>query len=136
MSGAPEWHLVPDGAAWAEVVASAVAAELRAALGGPDRAGLLVSGGLSPVPVFHRLAQADLDWSRVDIALVDERWLPPSDPASNGRLVREHLLREHAAVAAFRPLAREDGDRDRAVADGNAAFPPHPAVALLGMGDD
>ena len=133
---APEWHLVYEPAAWARVVAVVVAARLREALAGGARAGLLVSGGTTPVPVFELLSEASLDWGRVDVALVDERWVAPDAAASNGRLVTDHLLRGRAAAARFRPIARADGDRARAVADANAAFPAQPAVALLGMGDD
>lgn len=133
---APEWHLVYEPAAWARVVAVVTAARLREALAGGGRVGLLVSGGTTPVPVFELLAEATLDWSRVDIGLVDERWVAPDAAASNGRLVREHLLRGRAIEARFQPLARADGDRAQAVADANADFPTRPAVALLGMGED
>ena len=56
--------------------------------------------------VFRALAKAPLDWARVDITLVDERWLRPDDPDSNAHLVREHLLRGHAAAARFETLTR------------------------------
>jgi len=133
---APEWHLVYDADAWARVVASVTAGRLRDALAAGRRASLLVSGGGTPVPVFERLAEMPLDWARVEVLLVDERWVAPDDAASNGRLVRTHLLRDRAAAATFHPLARADGDRARAVAEANAAFPVAPTVALLGMGDD
>lgn len=132
----PEWHLVYEPAAWARVVAVVVAGRLRGALADGGRASLLVSGGSTPAPVFELLAEATVDWKRVDIGLVDERWVSPDAAAANGRLVREHLLRGRAATATFRPLARADGDIAQAVADANAAFPAAPTVALLGMGED
>lgn len=133
-----EWHLTYDPSAWAQAIALDTAARLREALAGGGRASLLVSGGRSPEPVFAELAASPLDWSRIDVGLVDERWLPPTHEASNGRLVRAHLLHGAAAPAAasFQPLARADGDIARAVADANAWFPSRPTVALLGMGDD
>ena len=131
-----DWRETPDGSAWARAIADDTAAWLRDALARDGAASLLVSGGRSPVPVFGALAAAALDWARVAVGLVDERWVAPDDEASNGRLVREHLLRGNAAAAAFHALARDDGDRGRAVADANAWFPASPTVMLFGMGDD
>ena len=134
--GAIVWHELADGEAWVRAIADDTASSLRDAIARDGAASLLVSGGRSPVPVFDALAMADLDWSRVSVGLVDERWVPPDNEASNTRLVREHLLRDRAASARFHPLARADGDRERAVAGANAWFPDAPTVALLGMGDD
>ena len=39
------------------------------------------------------------------ITLADERRVPDDSPRSNARLVREALLRNHAVVASFTPLA-------------------------------
>ncbi len=52
------------------------------------------SGGNTPKPLFKLLSKADLDWSRVHIFMVDERYLPPEDPESNyGNLWRTLLSR-------------------------------------------
>ena len=53
--------------------------------------GLVVSGGKSPTTLFQALRVQELDWSRICIALADERWVDPSDPASNEKLVRDVL---------------------------------------------
>ena len=39
------------------------------------KASLVVSGGRTPQAMFNELSQADLDWSKVDITLADERWV-------------------------------------------------------------
>jgi 6-phosphogluconolactonase len=57
------------------------------------RATLAISGGNSPRPVFTRIGQADLDWSRVDVFWVDERCVPPTDSLSNYRMASETLLK-------------------------------------------
>ena len=121
---------------WAWAAAVSVTAALRRELEGRPRARLLVSGGTTPAPVFLALSQAPLDWSRVDIALVDERWLLPDDPDSNASLVREHLLRGHAAEARFESLTRPGRSIDAAVADANLLAANPPAIVLLGMGSD
>ena len=121
---------------WAWAAAVSVSAALRRDLEARPRARLLVSGGRTPAPVFRALSQAPLEWHRVDIALVDERWLLPDDPDSNASLVREHLLRGHAAEARFESLTRPGRSIDAAVADANLLAANPPAIALLGMGSD
>jgi 6-phosphogluconolactonase len=127
-------HANPD--AWALAAADDIAERLRAALAARDRATLLVSGGTTPAPVYRLLAQAPLDWARVDIGLVDERWLPPNDADSNARLVYATLLQARAAAAAFAPLVRVGDSLASAVAAANAGGVPAADVAVLGMGED
>ncbi|MGC9185324.1 MAG: 6-phosphogluconolactonase [Thiomonas sp.] len=103
------------------------------------RALLAVSGGRSPVPLFHALAQASIDWPRVAVTLVDERVVPPDHADSNAALVRAHLLTGAAAQARFLPLVDDPQDLAGCVARANAHFRElaQPiSVALLGMGED
>ena len=88
----------------AEALAADVARFLVQRLERADRASLVVSGGSTPLPFFRALSQVDLDWSRVDVLLADERWVPEGDPASNTTLVRENLLQNKAADANFLSL--------------------------------
>ncbi|MFS8063616.1 MAG: 6-phosphogluconolactonase [Luteimonas sp.] len=131
-----DFHAYPLAEQWAWAIAVAVAAALRRDLQANARARLLVSGGKSPVPVFRALSQAPLDWARVDIALVDERWLQPDDSDSNAHLVREHLLRGHAATARFEPLTRAGSSIEEAVSNANLHARQPAGIVLLGMGDD
>jgi 6-phosphogluconolactonase len=121
---------------WSWAAAVAIAASLRRDLMALPRARLLVSGGTTPAPVFDALARAPLEWERVDIALVDERWLRPDDPDSNAHLVREHLLRGNAAAARFEPLTRPGRSIEEAVADANLHARQPAGIVVLGMGDD
>ncbi|HYE35104.1 6-phosphogluconolactonase [Methylocaldum sp.] len=128
-----------DNATLAPALAAAVAADLRAALQVEPRAALAVSGGRSPVPVFEALRDEDLDWARVVVTLVDERWVPETDPASNAALVKAHLLQGRAAAARFVPLYTGEASAEDAEATLAAIFKslPQPFAALiLGMGDD
>lgn len=128
-----------DNEELAPALAAAVADDLRAALSEQPGAVLAVSGGRSPVPVFAALRDADLDWSRVVVTLVDERWVPESDPASNGALVRGHLLRGRAAAAHFVPMytgAATAALGEAELAATFAALPRPFAALILGMGDD
>ena len=99
---------------------------------------LAVSGGKSPLPMFERLRYRPIRWDAVTVTLVDERAVPPDHADSNGALVRNHLLREGAGVAAWVPLIRDEAEAaepQRAVARLNGAF-QQPDVVVLGMGED
>jgi 6-phosphogluconolactonase len=128
-----------DNASLAPALAAAVAADLRAVLQTEPQATLAVSGGRSPVPVFEALRDEDLDWARVVVTLVDERWVPETDPASNAALVKTHLLQGRAAAARFVPLYTGDASAEDAEATLAATFEslllPFAAL-ILGMGDD
>lgn len=122
-------------------LADAVAADLHAALAAQERAVLAVSGGKSPIAFFQALNRADLDWTRTDITLADERLVPTSHADSNTALVRGHLLQNRAAAANWRPLV-DDGadegslkDTQAAVRLANSRF-RQPDVLVLGMGND
>ncbi|MGN6652034.1 6-phosphogluconolactonase, partial [Trinickia sp.] len=134
-----ELHAFDDPRAQAGALAQAVSGALGASLAaGPDtRAILAVSGGTSPRPFFQALALESLDWARVDVTLVDDRWVPETDNASNARLVRETLLTQAVAAARFAPLVDVSVSLDTRIAALNAD-PAYglPNVAVLGMGED
>ena len=79
--------------------AAQLAASLNAAIAARGLASLVVSGGKSPIKLFELLRAESLDWSRVCVALADERWVDPSDPGSNEKLVRD-------CIAARNPQRR------------------------------
>ena len=125
-----------DPAVWTATAAGDIAAALRAALEVRARARLLVSGGSTPGLVYAALARLPLDWPRVDVELVDERWLPPNDPDSNAHLAYACLLQGAATAAAFAPLVRVGDSYESALAAANAVPPRRVDVAVLGMGGD
>ena len=139
----PDWNGRPaafaDPDALARACAARIADDLRSALRDRGAATLLLAGGSTPAPMFRLLAQADLDWSRVIIGQVDERFVSPDSPLSNGRMIAETLLTGPAAAARFVPLWSDAADLAAAAdaADAVMAALPRPwDVVLLGMGDD
>ncbi|MEO6264592.1 MAG: 6-phosphogluconolactonase [Luteimonas sp.] len=131
-----QFHAYRDDEQWAWAVAVAVSGALRRDLQQHSRARLLVSGGATPAPAFRALSKAPLDWQRIDVALVDERWLRPDDPDSNACLVRENLLRNHAAAARFETLTRPGRSIEEAVNAANLHAHQRAGIVLLGMGED
>ena len=122
----------------AESLAECIASGLEGALNLREVATLAVSGGSTPKPLFEALSFCELDWSRVRITQVDERWVPEDHADSNALLIREHLLRNNAAAAQFVSM-KVDLD-DAFAAEGQVAeklVDFHTIdVAVLGMGED
>ena len=140
-SGTSGKHLPPvfqahaGVAQWVAAAVSDTVAALQADLDSNGHARFLVSGGTTPAPVYLALATLPLDWARVDVALVDERWLPAADADSNARLIQETLLTDHAAAAHFEPMLMPNRNFTDSVLAANLSSSPA-SVAILGMGAD
>jgi 6-phosphogluconolactonase len=128
----------PDRDMLAMDLANKLAGDLRTILTHEDRVVLAVPGGTSPGPVFDVLCAADLDWSRVDVILTDERWVPEDSDRSNTRLIRETLLVDRAAAARMLPLYVPAHEPEDVLAEleSQIANELPLAVVLLGMGTD
>lgn len=126
-----------------DALVAALAAEivsiLRAAIERTGRASMAVSGGSTPKPLFARLAMTDLDWEKVTITLVDERWVEEDHPDSNARLVKDYLLRDQAESATFIGLKANQGDpfsAEEVVAQRLRSVSLPFDLVILGMGND
>jgi 6-phosphogluconolactonase len=84
-------HAFNDRQACVQALSAELTARLQAALQGKPRARLLLPGGSGPQLLLPVLAEAGLDWSRVDLSATDERWVPAHDDASNLRLLQQGL---------------------------------------------
>ena len=128
-----------DGASWAEACAARLTDTLAAAIAETGKAMFAGSGGSTPAPIYRRMAQADLDWSKVAVTLIDERYVPETSPESNAALIKQTLMTGPAAAARFVPLYRPEVTVDRAAAlaaHALAAEGGHLDAVLLGMGED
>lgn len=100
---------------------------------------LLLSGGSTPGPLYRKLANADLDWEAISVALVDERWVEVDDDASNERLLRETLLVGNAAGAnlvGMKTAAASALEGQAECETRYARLPRSYDICLLGMGAD
>src|SRR5580700_1993639 len=139
MNADPAVHRHPDIDTLSRDLAAQIAANLNAGIAARGLASLVVSGGRSPVKFFEQLRIQAVEWKRVCVALADERWVEPSDEASNERLVRDVLLKDGAAAARFLGLknAAPTPDLGAVAAWETFARVPRPFDAvMLGMGDD
>lgn len=135
-AGAAQLYLHRDAHVWTWAAAVMIAGELRRDLQQRPRSRLLLSPSDRAAPVLRALSKAPLDWDRVDVGLIDERWLQPDDPDSHAAAVRRQLLVDRAAGARLEPLTLAGRRIEDAVAIANAHARQPPNVLVLTMADD
>lgn len=135
----PTIHTFDTPEVLAEKLAEHTALLLRKDLAACGEAGLVVSGGSTPKPLFRCLSNLDIEWEKITVTLADERWVDPSDSSSNEHLVRAMLLQNRARTATFIPLKNNAGRalQGEALCQENLArmFRPF-SVVILGLGLD
>lgn len=114
--------------------ATVIAAALRHALVGRERASCAVSGGRTPWAMFDRLVTEALAWDRVDVYQVDERVAPPGAAERNLTHLRAGLGARTGAV--LHPMPVDAADLDAAAARYASALPDVFDVVHLGLGAD
>jgi 6-phosphogluconolactonase len=129
----------------ARALANELAGVLAAALERRGSAALVVSGGTSPVEMFHQLREHAIDWTNVTVVPSDERDVPPDHPDRNEGMIRRELLQGPAAAARLVSLIPpgEIPERFHAVVlgmgvDGHTAslFPSSPDLQAALESDD
>lgn len=125
----------------ARELAEAVADRIRSAIAERGMAAIAVSGGSTPGKFFQALGKTkDIEWDKVVVTLVDERWVDETSDRSNALLVNEKMLQGPAAMARFFPLySGGDEPGAEAIAKTNALMADLPtpfAAVILGMGND
>lgn len=133
--------VVEDSKAFSGRAAQWLAETMAGVLADRGRCAIALSGGRTPGPVYTALATGNsssrIDWSRVEVYFADERGVPPDDPESNYRLVRETLLtRVPVPVAQVHRVKGESRDLDAAAAGYARELPGALDVLVLGMGAD
>lgn len=129
------WHPFETNDLYIAALSTRIIGMLQAAIQRDGVACMAVSGGHSPIALFQALNRADIDWARVHIRLVDERFISPDDPDSNEHLVRTHLLQNKAANAQFTGLVSDAANLDASLKQANMQNQPLTLV-ILGMGED
>ena len=123
------------------MLADNISKDLEASINQLGKASLLVSGGTSPKGLFQILSKKEIDWSKVTIGLVDERFVSNENEASNEKLVHKNLLINQASKATFVPMVYEieNENENENLVKANSAyeiFHKNLTVTVLGMGED
>ncbi|GLP97953.1 6-phosphogluconolactonase [Paraferrimonas sedimenticola] len=139
MVNVPVFKQFDDRNELADKLAGKIAAQLQESIDNNGKASLLVSGGSTPLALFKRLSQTAIEWRKVYVSLVDERWVAKEHADSNERLIRKYFLQNLAASAKFVGLKNMYDTPETGVPmteDHLASFPRPFDVVVLGMGND
>ncbi len=144
----PDLHVFADHSSLVDGAADFITEVAASAIAERGRFTFTLSGGGTPKPIYARLAMPPyrdrLAWEKVHIFFGDERSVPPDDPRSNYRMVREVWF-DHSPIPAEN-IHRIHGEDDpvlealryEQVVAGffRAAASPAFDLILLGMGDN
>ena len=126
----------PSRSAAEEALAAALEAGVRDAHAEGRRARIALSGGSSPEPAYRAFAAKDLDWSKVDIALVDDRWVDVDQAGSNQAMIERAFASATGVTIFGMKLPTASPKQAEAELDGvYRALRPFDAI-VLGMGPD
>lgn len=132
-------HRFPEPTALAHALSGEIRTDLDEALAARKAASLVLSGGRTPLKLFHQLRKEAIEWKNIWVTLADERWVETTADASNEKLLRDHLLCDDAAAARFVGL-KNPAPTPEAGAEWSwraLSRVPRPFdVVVLGMGDD
>jgi 6-phosphogluconolactonase len=134
-----DWKSFPGSTELDSELSRHIAGQLARDIEQRGSASLAVSGGSTPKGLFRCLSHCELDWSKVSITLVDERWVDRDSPDSNEQLVRDALMQNHAAKAQFIALktSHDRGEEGLVEARQRIAAMGKPfSTVVLGMGGD
>jgi 6-phosphogluconolactonase len=126
----------PSRPAAEEALAAALEAGVRDAHAEGRRARIALSGGSSPEPAYRAFAAKQLDWSKVDIALVDDRWVDVDQAGSNQAMIQRAFASATGVTIFGMKLPTSSPKLAEAELDGvYRALRPFDAI-VLGMGPD
>ena len=144
-----QWHESNTQQSLASDLADRITVELSAAIAQRGQAIIAFSGGSTPKPLFEALLTRNIDWSKVIVTLVDERWAPIGHPLSNAGFLIDHLLGKLPTTPKFVPLFNISAAAMNAsmslipvlcdyarITESTIAQPARFDVSILGMGSD
>jgi len=140
------WRQAETQLELAEQLADKLVAQIILGIETAGFAVIALSGGSTPKPLFRELAKHDLDWSKLVITLVDERWVPPTHELSNAAFIQKYLLDALPDSVKFVPLYSPANSVEESFSEVLASYcaatrskPSKPRkfdAVVLGMGSD
>ncbi|HVI97874.1 MAG TPA: 6-phosphogluconolactonase [Sphingomonas sp.] len=132
-----EWWDYDDAEEMAEAVAGDAAFVIESALDARGQAVIALPGGKTPLPIYQKLAEKQLDWKRVTILPTDDRLVPMGDPLSNVTAMAKIFLPLKARVMPITSEAAADYRAAGRAADARLQDVHWPLdLCLLGVGKD
>ena len=116
-----------------------IAVEITTAIKNNGDARILISGGSTPLHLYSLISNLHIDWKKVKVGLVDERFIDTNDQLSNEKQIRETLIQNQAKEAIFYSMIHNIDDEKinlKLVNDTYMPFNERIDFILLGMGND
>ncbi len=110
---------------------------LETAIEQKKKASILLSGGNTPIQLYQKLSNCNIEWHKVSIGLVDERFVSTNSPFSNEKMIRDTLIKNKAKNAQFIGMIWDDNYQIN-LKMANEAYKTFidADVLILGMGID
>ena len=122
-----------------EILAQEIISILDKDLKEYNEAKLLLSGGSTPVKLYTKLSEFDINWENVTVGLVDDRFVSAEDLDSNERMIKTCLIQNKASKAKFVGLIYDSDNINKNLElaiNKNKTFLEGTSCVLLGMGMD
>jgi 6-phosphogluconolactonase len=100
---------------------------------------ILLSGGSTPTNLYSLLAKEKIEWGKVKVGLVDERFVEQKSKYSNEKKINNSLIKNHAKNAILFPMVSCIDDEFlnlKKVRSNYSCFIERTDFTLLGMGND
>ena len=100
---------------------------------------ILLSGGSTPINLYSSLSQENIDWGKVKIGLVDERFVDQKSKYSNETHIKNNLIKNSAKTAILSSMVCCIDDELlnlEMVRTNYSCFIERTDFTLLGMGND
>jgi 6-phosphogluconolactonase len=100
---------------------------------------LLLSGGSTPINMYAKLFTAHVNWDKVKMYLVDERFVPVDDTSSNEKMIREQLQKVFGHSNAFEGMVYDIDNKENNLEILKKKYSDidfENSVIVLGMGND
>lgn len=100
---------------------------------------ILLSGGSTPINLYSSLSQENIDWGKVKVGLVDERFVDQKSNYSNEKHIKNNLIKNSAKNAILSSMLCCTDDELlnlEMVRSSYSCFIERTDFTLLGMGND
>ena len=122
---------------WIKTATTAIVNGLVTELEKHQLTGLALSGGSTPYPVYRALsANSDLDWGRIGLVQVDERFVPVESPEYNWSKTIEALGSDIEDRVPQKCWFDTSISQEDATVKMDSCLPSSLGLSVLGMGSD
>ncbi len=123
-----------------------ISQKIQSSLNQKDRVKVALCGGSTPKAAYSLLGKKNLEWSRVDLFLGDERWVSQESNDSNCHLLKSSLFLKGnpSSKASFFGVSTIElsspeisaKEYEKVIKENVSGTPPKFDLILLGLGDD